>query len=75
LGPGPAADCEGQVERPVELGVEFCELAKEAEVLGRGGPRVLGRNAVADKRVLEVGPTITTSVTWNIVTISMKRVE
>jgi hypothetical protein len=63
LGPGPAADCEGQLEGAVELGVELCELAKEAEVLGRGGGRVLGRNTVADKRVLEVGPTITTSVT------------
>jgi len=56
LGPGPAADCESEVEGAVELGVELCELAKEAEVLGRGGGCVLGGDAVADKRVLEVGP-------------------
>jgi len=56
LGPSPAADCQCEVKRAVELVVEFCELAEEAEVLRWGGPRVLGVDAIADKGVLEVGP-------------------
>ena len=56
LGPSPAADCQCEVKRAVELVVEFCELAEEAEVLRWGGPRVLGVDAIADKWVLEIGP-------------------
>jgi len=56
LGPSPATDCQCEVEGTIELVVEFCELAEEPEVLGWGGPRVLGVDAIADKWVLKVGP-------------------
>lgn len=57
------------MEGAVEEGGEFCELAKDAEILGRGGLRVLRIDAVADKRILEVGPAGTMSVSVHIVSI------